>query len=120
MRTIGTGAILLASALCLGGCLLTSSNATYETGRRVSPGTLDQIQLGETSEAWLIATLGEPQTRTEVADHPGVEILRYDYSEHHESDGALFLVFAGSTRRTTTSTTFFEVANGVITKYWTE
>ena len=111
---------LCAASLALSGCLLTSSNATYETGRRITPSTLDQVTPGETTEDWLIATLDQPSARTSVEGQPDVEILRYDFSEHHESEGAFLFLYAGSTRRTKTLSTFFEVQDGIVTRYWSE
>jgi len=106
-----------AVTLALGGCLISSSNSTYESGRRVSPSTTSRIELGSTTESWLIATLGEPTSRSDVHGQPGVQILRYDYSRREESGGALFLIFAGSSSKSTSNSTWFEVTNGVVTNY---
>lgn len=108
------------AAGALGGCLVSSANNTSESGVRVSGATFDTIQVGQTTESWLVATLGAPTSRTAVADRPGVEILRYDYSRTERSSGSVFLIFGGTTSRQTTSRAFFEVTNGVVTKYWQE
>lgn len=113
-------AALLGGVLASAGCLVSSSNKTVESGTRVSGATFDTIQIGQTTEAWLIATLGPPTSRTPVENQPGVEILRYDYSRVEQSAGAVFLIFGGRTSRTTTSRAFFEVTNGVVTRYWQE
>jgi hypothetical protein len=112
-------AAILATSL-LGGCLVTSSNQVQQRGTRVSQATLGQVQPGETTEGWLIATLGEPQERTPIEGQPGVEILKYVYSIHDSGGGTIFLVFAGSHNRVERSTTYFEVRDGVVTRHWTE
>jgi len=55
-------------ALTLGGCLVASSSSSYETGRQVTSSTLAKIELGVTTENWLIGALGEPTSRQVVAE----------------------------------------------------
>ncbi|MGI9015245.1 MAG: hypothetical protein ACR2GY_13500 [Phycisphaerales bacterium] len=102
------------------GCLISSSNSSYETGRRVSQDTMSQVEIGHTSEAWLIATLGEPTTRTTVQGSEHICILRYDYQQRKESGGAVFLLFAGSSSSSNSHSTFFETTHGVVSRMWTE
>lgn len=102
------------------GCLVTSSNTTTESGIRVSEATLSQVEPGRTTEAWLIALLGEPSSRVAVKDRPGQEILRYDFSRVEASGGSVFLIFGGSSRRETNQRVFFEVTDGVVTRHWQE
>jgi hypothetical protein len=64
--------------------------------------------------------LGEPTLRTDIADHPGQQILRYDFTRSEQSSGAVFLIFGGSTTRQSSSRVFFEVTNGVVTRFWQE
>jgi hypothetical protein len=103
-----------------GGCLIVSGKSVEESGIKVSATTLSQVQPGETTEAWLIAALGPPSARTPVTSAPEVQILRYDYTLRKSSGGTVFLIFAGESESETTSRTFFEVTNGVVSKYWTE
>lgn len=120
-RTIITACLLAACCLPVGGCLLATSNSTYETGRLVSSNTLSRVEVGKTTESWLIGTLGEPSSRSTVSEaNPRVEILRYDYTKREESGGALFLIFAGSSTRSTTNSTWFEVTDGVVTSHGTD
>ncbi len=134
-RTVG---LSLAVILCplLAGCLVSSSNSTQESGVRVSSTTLEQIEPNRTTEQWLIATLGEPTSRTAVQSGvptdsnavanatapagPKVEILRYDFSRTERSAGAVFLIFGGATSRSEQSRAFFEVTDGVVTRAWRE
>src|SRR5689334_6269822 len=93
-------ALAAAVMLTAGGCLVVKGNNTEESGVRVSQPTLDQIKPGETTEAWLVAALGEPSSRRSVDDH--TQILRYDHTITNEKGGAVFLLFAGgeSTEKT--------------------
>lgn len=124
-----------AAALPLGGCLVTSSSTTDESGARISSASLDQIVLGETTETWLRATLGEPDactttggcattevcTATEAAaTAPETRVLRYDHSVTRSSGGTVFLIFAGKSKSSRVTRTFFEIENGVVTRYWIE
>lgn len=113
--------LLAASCMSLGGCLLATSSSTYETGRLVSSNTLSRVEIGKTTESWLLGTLGEPSSRATVNEaNPKVEILRYDYTKREESGGALFLIFAGSSTKSTTNSTWFEVTDGVVTNHGTD
>ena len=112
--------VATATVFALIGCLVSSSKSSYETGRKISETTLSQIELGQTSEAWLVATLGEPSARTTVEGHPDISVLRYDYQKRKESGGAVFLLFAGSSSSAENHATYFEITNGVVTRTWSE
>lgn len=118
-RLIAASLLAIGCSLPLTGCLIASSSSMHETGRRVSASTLSQIEPGETTESWLIAALGEPTTRMAINDGSG-EILRYDYQRRRESSGAVFLLFAGSSSETIESSTYFEVKDGVVQRFWSE
>ena len=114
---------LAAAALCClaaGGCLVVSGTSAHESGVRVSAATLDQIEPGKTTEAWLLATLGEPTSRTKVDCKDSVEILRYEHSTRKSSGGAVFLIFAGGSEHSSRSVAYFEVTDGIVTRAWTE
>ena len=66
LRQVLASLLLASFVLAAGGCLVTSSRDVAESGVAVSGSTLNQIVLGETTEAWLVATLGEPNDRTTV------------------------------------------------------
>jgi hypothetical protein len=108
----------MACLLAAGGCLVTSKSKTTQSGASVSEVTLDQIRPGQTTEAWLIASAGQPTSRARVDDH--TEILRYDHVETRTSGGTIFLLFAGGSTRQTTTSVRFEVTDGIIARYWTE
>ncbi|MFK7959357.1 MAG: hypothetical protein AB8G96_02440 [Phycisphaerales bacterium] len=117
----GAAALIVCSAsLSLGGCLIGSSRSITESGTRVPVSLLDSVEPGVTTESWVLATLGDPTSVTDVEDQPGTRILRYDYARRESSGGYLFLVFAGSTNRKTEEARWFEVTDGVVTRTWGE
>jgi len=102
------------------GCLLTSSNSTKESGVQVGSSTLRQIEVGRTSEDWLLATLGPPTSRAAVRGPGNVELLTYNHALTRKSHGSVFLLFSGSSEKVDKNTTYFEVTDGIVTKYWTD
>jgi len=104
----------------LAGCLINSSSSVNETGRLVSDSTLQQIEPGKTTQEWLVATLGEPTSRSPVRSPGNVEILGYSHERVRRSSGSVFLLFGSSSTNTNRSTTFFEVTDGVVSRFWTE
>ena len=120
MRRMLLTVVVVAFTLGSTGCLVTSSSSVEEMGTRVSDASLNQIVLGETTEAWILATLGEPEVRTNVDGVEGVSVLRYDYTVSRRSGGTVFLLFGGKSNSTRTTRTFFEITDGVVSRYWVE
>ena len=114
--------LMLAAALpmLLAGCLVMSGQSSHESGIKVSQPTLRQIEIGTTTEAWLIATLGEPWRRSAVEGKENVELLVYEHTVHETSGGSVLFLFAGGSDVDRTSVAYFEVTDGVVTRYWTE
>jgi outer membrane protein assembly factor BamE (lipoprotein component of BamABCDE complex) len=102
------------------GCLLTTSNSVDESGVQVSASTLRQVELGQTTDDWLVSALGEPSSRATSRVPGDVEIWGYNYERTKKSQGSLFLLFAGSSHKVDRLTTYFEITDGVVTRYWTE
>ncbi|MHC5028229.1 MAG: hypothetical protein ACYTGR_15865 [Planctomycetota bacterium] len=102
------------------GCLVVSGSSFDQSGVKVSAVTTGQIEAGVTTEDWIIATLGEPSTRTTVSETPAVAILKYEYTETKSEGGAVFLIFAGGSSRTRTDITYIEVTDGIVTRFWSE
>lgn len=102
----------------LGGCLVSKSRTMNESGVRVSKSTLNQVKAGETTEAWVVATLGPPTSRSPVDEQ--TEILRYDHRVETRKGGQVFLLFHGAEKLQTTNSVFFEMKEGVVSRYWTE
>jgi outer membrane protein assembly factor BamE (lipoprotein component of BamABCDE complex) len=113
-------AAAVAAIVTAGGCLVVSESSSYERGVKVSQATLAQVEPGITTEAWVLATLGEPTARTEVEGRENVSILVYRHQRHQSSGGAVFLLFAGEQEHTTKSTAYFEITDGIVTRHWVE
>lgn len=107
-------------AITASGCLVMGGKSIDEYGTKVTSATLNQIKLGETSEAWLVATLGEPESRTTVETDPTVNVLRYEHVVCKADGATVFLIFAGGSEERKTTTTYFETRNGVVSRYWIE
>jgi len=118
-RTVSIAAVLALAGIA-SGCLVTSGKNMSESGVKVSSSTMKQVELGETSAAWLVATLGEPTARTCVEGYPNVEIFRYDHVQTSRSSGTIFLLFATGSKKQVSERAFFEITDGVVTKYWKE
>jgi outer membrane protein assembly factor BamE (lipoprotein component of BamABCDE complex) len=108
-------AVALLAMIC-GGCLISSNTTVIHTGAVVPDATFSQIKPGETTEAWVRATIGQPTS--EAALDNGGKILKWAYTERRESDGAVFLVFRGHDEKDVTHTAYVQVATGVVTKAW--
>jgi hypothetical protein len=119
-RTIAIGIALAAFALTAGGCLITADTSVHESGTAVGQSTLRQIEPGVTTEAWVLATLGDPTERTVVEGQENTAVLRYDHTVRKYSDGTVFLLFSGESDTKRTRRTFFEITDGVVSRYWTE
>lgn len=104
-------------AMLLGGCIYGSSSS-QESGTRVGASTFERIVPGETTDRWVMATLGEPDRRSTSGE--GRELWVYDYSKSYESKGTFLLLIGGSEESTTSETTYVEFENGVVTEAWKE
>jgi len=115
-------AILLSLLLILPGCLISGSKSVSMQGRAVSESTLSHIDLDVTTKDWVLAALGEPDSRdswTRESDEAECEILRYEWRKVTDKSGAVFLLFGSSSQIEEQSTTSIEIVDGVVTKYWT-
>jgi hypothetical protein len=122
MKNIVLAALLLGlHVLTAGGCLVMSVHSIDESGTQVSSPTLEQVEPGVTSESWLLAALGEPTTRRLVQQtDPRTEILTYRHRTAEKHGTTVFLIFAGSRQKVSGSTMYFEIADGIVTRFWQE
>ena len=122
MRALASTLVAAASAAFFAsasGCLVMGGKSYEESGVRVSSATLDQIEIGTTTQAWVLATLGEPTERTCV-EGTETEVFRYDHTVTTSDGTIVFLLFAGGSNKTTQRTAFFEFENGIVSRYWLE
>ena len=112
------GAAALACATTMGGCLANGSSSVKSSGQYVSKDTLALIESGASSERELLDLLGRP-SRT-MHHHDGRTIYVYDYKLDAKASGGVFLFVAGSSRKNIERTTYFEVKEGVVTRFWTD
>lgn len=106
----------IVAILMLSGCLISSNTSEHRSGNYVADSTFNQIQPGKTTEGWVDATLGKPTSTSRLDD--GTEIWKYSYTEHHDSSGAVFLIFGGSNSSETSHTAFVEIHHGIVRKAW--
>jgi outer membrane protein assembly factor BamE (lipoprotein component of BamABCDE complex) len=97
------------------GCLVADSSSTTYTGTRVAQSTFEQIKPGSTTMDWVHATLGDPNSKTRDGDN---EVWKYTYTEHTQSNGTVFLIFAASNSNETVNTAFIEFKDGIVINKW--
>lgn len=102
--------------LAVSGCLVTSESHQNRSGNYISDATFNQIKPGQTTEQWVRATLGPPNSETAIGDDG--KLLKWSYTERHESSGAVFLIFGGHHENETTHTAYVETHHGVVTSAW--
>ena len=108
-------AVLIALALSVGGCLLSSEEQTSVSGRYVAQETLNKVEVG-VDEQFVLDLLGEPKTRSE--SKAGTEIWAWEYTKATTSKGAVFLLIAHTKTTRESDTIFVELKHGKVTKTW--
>lgn len=109
-------ACLLASTLALGGCLIASSKESRISGAYVQPNTVSKVHLNETTALEVEELLGLPSNTTTNDD--GSETWNWNWSKHTDDDGAVFLVFGGSTEKTIHESVHIKFIDGIAVKKW--
>ena len=121
VRSLSSGLVVLcvAAVVVTSGCISSRSEVTYgEKGPAVGSKTLRKIKVGQTSEAWILGTLGEPTYETMTPD--GTRILRYEYTKTVDSDFEMPLFIDSHDNREERTIYIFEITDGVVTRYWKE
>ncbi len=112
------GASALAACVAMGGCLASGSSSVRTSGQHVSDETLALIEPRSSTERELLDLLGPP-SRT-MHHHDGRTVHAYAYSMDARSSGSVFLIAAGSSRTRVERTTYFEIQDGLVTRFWTD
>jgi hypothetical protein len=120
MRRTITALVLAIFMLSATGCLVMAGSEIEESGTQITHETLTKLEPGVTTEAWLVATLGEPTRRTVVEGQEHIHVLRYDHVVTKHEGGAVFLIFAGGSSKTKVTRTYIETIDGLVSRYWTE
>lgn len=110
-------AIVAASAFAcatLAGCIHGSSYSSLD-GNYVGAGTFERIKIGETTEAWVAAALGNPTRKTDIE---GGSLWAYEYERTERSRGSVLLVIGGSSSEKSAGGTYIEIKDGVVTDAW--
>jgi hypothetical protein len=101
------------------GCITSRSDVSYgPKGAVVGSSTLRKIKIGQTSKEWLLGTLGEPTRETRIGD--GREILRYEYTKKVDNRFELGPFFDSRDKREESTVYCFEIADGVVARFWKE
>jgi len=108
-------AVLAWLLCCVAGCAQINVEAQ---GTLPSDSRLASVKEGATTRDTLIAALGEPQYIRVLND--GKEQLVYEYRERETGERYVPLIFKQGYQKTRIVRTYFEVVNGVITRYWRE
>ena len=82
----------------------------------VSANTLEQIELGTTSKAKVVALLGEPNSKQKFDD--GTELYKYVYSKQTQKNTAVFILLTSNDTVDERSELFVEIKDGVVQNFW--
>ena len=113
-------AILCMLVVVIGsGCISSQSDVTYgPKGPAVGSSTLGKVKVGQTSEAWVLGTLGEPSSETVTSDD--TRILRYEYTRSVDSRFSMPLIVDSHDKRESRTVYVFEITDGIVTRFWKE
>ncbi|MDI6450996.1 hypothetical protein [Anaerobaca lacustris] len=119
MASAGTILLCAVFGFVLTGCISGRSDVRYgPKGPAVGAETLRQVRVGSTSREWVLGTLGEPTSQTQTPE--GTEILRYVYTKKVDSDFKAFIFLNFDDKREERTVLYFEITDGIVTRYWRE
>lgn len=107
---------VLAANLPLGGCIIGSHSDVKTTGSYIGPQSFTQIEPGTTTGEWVLATFGEPTSRSSLSD--GTEVWKWTYSRVKTGRGSLLFVYGGSDRTETQGAAFVQLRDGLVINKW--
>ena len=113
---IAGGIVALAIAIGVTGCVYTHERL-IESGVHISEESLAQVEVGRTKRLWIIGAFGEPTSMSTISETPLIEIIRYE-EVVERAEGSWFIVAGGDKQHSYSRNTFFELTDGVLTRFW--
>ena len=107
---------LVATLVLVVGCVVCKTDEQY-TG--IQTETLKQVERGQTTKDWLVATFGEPSERSVTEE--GTELLKYKCTKKKDNKFVMFpppIVIKDE--KEMEHTVVFEVKDGIVQRYWKE
>lgn len=104
---------VLGFAMVLPGCLVASHRKVDVTGREVSQAEFNAIKPGVTTEQDVLEKLGPATATTPMSD--GGVMHTWTANKREESSGAVFLILASSSEKTTRQSLNVTCRNGMVT-----
>ena len=108
--------VALTLAPMVGCSIISSDNHVSYTGNYVPADTFSRVRVGESTPAFVQATLGEPTSKTDLED--GSSIWRWDYVIRRSGEGRLLLVFDGESSSEKKHSSYVQFEHGIATKKW--
>jgi len=98
------------------GCLVSNNSQTTRSGKEVTEPTLAQLEIGETTRAWVEATLGVPSSSRVVDEQ--TEIISYTATRTTKKQSSLIFIFKSNKETDDRETVFLEFKESVLNRYW--
>lgn len=103
--------------IALPGCL-SSGSVTQFDGPNIGDHTLAEIKPSQTTQAWVLAVLGEPTKKAVVNDPDGtVEVWKWVRRKITTIKGSA-LVISSKSKSEEVRTVYVEFKDGVVTRAW--
>ncbi len=101
----------------LAGCISYETRHESKAVRLPDPALLDRVQLGETTTAWLLEHLGNPDA-VRVLPSDGLRVWLYENVDQASTRLRAFPLFSFSLSDEVRTTYHFEIENDRIVKVW--
>ena len=111
-------AVLGAVVFTASGCLIRRSTATSITGNRVTSKSLARLVKGETTEEFVLATIGTADQTQELSD--GTVLWKYYWTESRKYAGTVFLLFGGESSTRRDGKAFIRFKDGIVQDFWVD
>jgi len=113
-KTLAALSLAALTVLPLSGCIHGKSYSSL-SGDYIGSGTYNRIKIGKTTEAWVLAALGEPTRRSNL---DGGQLWAYEYERTERSKGSVLLIIGGSSSEESSGGTYIEIKDGIVADAW--